>query len=140
MYLLRAMRSAGTTAPYYCAVSSLTVSSLVLSLSFTLISQPLAAQSPICSSSASDPDGDGWGWENQASCIVTAGSDSSAAATSVITPGVAPPPVAAATPGFSNGNPICLTDASDAGNNGFCLLYTSPSPRDGLLSRMPSSA
>ena len=25
-------------------------------------------------------------------------------------------------------------------NGGFCLLYTSPSPRDGLLSRMPSSA
>ena len=24
--------------------------------------------------------------------------------------------------------------------NGCCLLYTSPSPRDGLLSRMPSSA
>ena len=24
--------------------------------------------------------------------------------------------------------------------NGYCLLYTSPSPRDGLLSRMPSSA
>ena len=24
--------------------------------------------------------------------------------------------------------------------NGACLLYTSPSPRDGLLSRMPSSA
>ena len=24
--------------------------------------------------------------------------------------------------------------------NEFCLLYTSPSPRDGLLSRMPSSA
>ena len=24
--------------------------------------------------------------------------------------------------------------------NGICLLYTSPSPRDGLLSRMPSSA
>ena len=23
---------------------------------------------------------------------------------------------------------------------GLCLLYTSPSPRDGLLSRMPSSA
>ena len=28
-----------------------------------------------------------------------------------------------------------------AGNNSNpCLLYTSPSPRDGLLSRMPSSA
>ena len=25
-------------------------------------------------------------------------------------------------------------------NNKGCLLYTSPSPRDGLLSRMPSSA
>ena len=26
------------------------------------------------------------------------------------------------------------------GPSGCCLLYTSPSPRDGLLSRMPSSA
>ena len=26
------------------------------------------------------------------------------------------------------------------GNGTYCLLYTSPSPRDGLLSRMPSSA
>ena len=26
------------------------------------------------------------------------------------------------------------------GINKICLLYTSPSPRDGLLSRMPSSA
>ena len=26
------------------------------------------------------------------------------------------------------------------GNTYICLLYTSPSPRDGLLSRMPSSA
>ena len=25
-------------------------------------------------------------------------------------------------------------------SNNICLLYTSPSPRDGLLSRMPSSA
>ena len=30
--------------------------------------------------------------------------------------------------------------ASKAGIVGICLLYTSPSPRDGLLSRMPSSA
>ena len=35
--------------------------------------------------------------------------------------------------------------AADGGRAGyadgmFCLLYTSPSPRDGLLSRMPSSA
>ena len=30
--------------------------------------------------------------------------------------------------------------AAMVGLNGDCLLYTSPSPRDGLLSRMPSSA
>ena len=29
---------------------------------------------------------------------------------------------------------------TDSGIYGSCLLYTSPSPRDGLLSRMPSSA
>ena len=28
----------------------------------------------------------------------------------------------------------------DGGDYNACLLYTSPSPRDGLLSRMPSSA
>ena len=28
----------------------------------------------------------------------------------------------------------------NSGLQGTCLLYTSPSPRDGLLSRMPSSA
>ena len=30
--------------------------------------------------------------------------------------------------------------ASGRGRRYSCLLYTSPSPRDGLLSRMPSSA
>ena len=30
--------------------------------------------------------------------------------------------------------------ANGRGGAGGCLLYTSPSPRDGLLSRMPSSA
>ena len=34
--------------------------------------------------------------------------------------------------------PIKRTGAR--GNNGRCLLYTSPSPRDATLSRMPSSA
>ena len=33
-----------------------------------------------------------------------------------------------------------LGDALDLKDNETCLLYTSPSPRDGLLSRMPSSA
>ena len=31
-------------------------------------------------------------------------------------------------------------DAGTDGHFNICLLYTSPSPRDGLLSRMPSSA
>ena len=31
-------------------------------------------------------------------------------------------------------NPVSISEAQS------CLLYTSPSPRDGLLSRMPSSA
>ena len=30
--------------------------------------------------------------------------------------------------------------SNNSGLRGTCLLYTSPSPRDGLLSRMPSSA
>ena len=33
-----------------------------------------------------------------------------------------------------------LIEAGNIGGGMFCLLYTSPSPRDGLLSRMPSSA
>ena len=33
-----------------------------------------------------------------------------------------------------------LMRAGALGQLVFCLLYTSPSPRDGLLSRMPSSA
>ena len=32
-----------------------------------------------------------------------------------------------------------LSESSEEDNES-CLLYTSPSPRDGLLSRMPSSA
>ena len=36
---------------------------------------------------------------------------------------------------------IFLIDSNAPENNShICLLYTSPSPRDGLLSRMPSSA
>ena len=33
-----------------------------------------------------------------------------------------------------------LIEAELTATIGACLLYTSPSPRDGLLSRMPSSA
>ena len=46
----------------------------------------------------------------------------------------------------ANGTDVTIHLALDASGTGFedgtysCLLYTSPSPRDGLLSRMPSSA
>ena len=33
-----------------------------------------------------------------------------------------------------------ISELLHAAHYGICLLYTSPSPRDGLLSRMPSSA
>ena len=38
------------------------------------------------------------------------------------------------------GEPAYLTEQTKSGSTISCLLYTSPSPRDGLLSRMPSSA
>ena len=38
------------------------------------------------------------------------------------------------------GQKMGRTAARDAGRKGTCLLYTSPSPRDRSLSRMPSSA
>ena len=38
----------------------------------------------------------------------------------------------------SGGNIVFIRHALAPGSG--CLLYTSPSPRDGLLSRMPSSA
>ena len=44
-----------------------------------------------------------------------------------------------ATGRFQSGASNSFTSANNA-NWIICLLYTSPSPRDGLLSRMPSSA
>ena len=39
---------------------------------------------------------------------------------------------------LSNSSKVALDRVRELAPN--CLLYTSPSPRDGLLSRMPSSA
>src|SRR5665647_20713 len=52
-------------------------------------------------------------------------------------------------PNLTFNQPVGLVNSGDGTNRLFvieqpgvirCLLYTSPSPRDGLLSRMPSSA
>ena len=50
-------------------------------------------------------------------------------------PGWAAPVEEAAPLDAKGGCPQCRNDSVE-----ICLLYTSPSPRDGLLSRMPSSA
>ena len=41
---------------------------------------------------------------------------------------------------FSDGSVWPTIRVDEALRDSICLLYTSPSPRDGLLSRMPSSA
>ncbi len=71
-----------------------------------------------CESSLSDENADGYGWENGQTCVVTSAS-SSTVLNSVTNTTAAPPPVAAANVGWVNGNPICLTDSSDTGNDGF---------------------
>ncbi len=58
-----------------CGFSISRLSCLVLPIS-VLVCPPVYAQTDsvaVCESSASDVDGDGWGWENGASCIVSAG-------------------------------------------------------------------
>ena len=59
------------------------------------------------------------------------------AATSLLLPQMSRQTFAAA-PAASKVTPELIEAAKKEGKA--CLLYTSPSPRDGLLSRMPSSA
>ena len=47
---------------------------------------------------------------------------------------------AAKVTGLRNGGAVTKPKRPFNGKSAPCLLYTSPSPRDGLLSRMPSSA
>ena len=48
--------------------------------------------------------------------------------------------ISAASGVISNADAIVLPGVGAFADGMSCLLYTSPSPRDGLLSRMPSSA
>ena len=58
-------------------------------------------RTPVCLSAASDPDGDGWGWENHASCRVDG-----------------PVPVDAPAQA-ANGHPICLSSHADPDGDGW---------------------
>ncbi|MEU7619116.1 carbohydrate-binding domain-containing protein [Micromonospora rifamycinica] len=60
---------------------------------------------PYCTSAASDPDGDGWGWENNRSCVVRGGRADSGT----------PTPSATA----PNGYPYCTSAASDPDGDGW---------------------
>ena len=60
-----------------------------------------------CASAASDSDGDGYGWENNSSCIVS----SSSTATPVVT--------ASASSASSNTLPVCQSAASDVDGDGY---------------------
>ena len=50
------------------------------------------------------------------------------------------PPCSEDDSGTEDGSEDCVATEWDKGDGGVCLLYTSPSPRDNLPSRMPSSA
>ncbi len=66
-----------------------------------------------CSANATN-NGDGWGWEYGAPCKWING-QSGSVQSSVYVPGPERSPVA----GYTNGKPICLTDASDGNHDGF---------------------
>ena len=77
----------------------------------------IAFANPICQSSASDPDGDGWGWENGASCIVDSSSGGGSSG------------------GGGGGTPICQSSASDPDGDGWgwendasCIVASSDFP------------
>ena len=84
---------------------------------------PSAPVRPVCQSAASDPDGDGFGWENNATCLVSSETPQ--------TPQSQPTPSA---PGL----PACLSAASDSDGDGFgwennasCLVANTSAPDTG---------
>ena len=83
---------------------------------------------PACQSATSDSDGDGYGWENNASCLVTT--------TSASQPGPIPSNSGQTNSGqTSSGLPACVSASSDPDGDGFgwennasCLVGGSSSP------------
>jgi|GEM_PF-5838284 len=109
MYVSKVVRSACmiVTSSHLTSVVGAAVLSLPLFAvtSIALVSQPVAAQN-VCSSPSSDPDGDGYGWENNQSCVVGSGSSSSNTSNSN---------AASSFPGV----PSCSSSSADPDGDGF---------------------
>ncbi len=94
--------------------------------------QPLPATShPVCLSTGSDADGDGFGWENGRSCIVTSASltaispapsqniTRTESALTVVAPAPAPVSTPDSPPAMALKHPVCTSTASDPDGDGF---------------------
>ena len=80
------------------------------------------------------PVGEGWGWHSNTEIVTVSNGDSAVLAHVSVWHG-SPANTFGAFTGCRK-----FFDAAKGRMAEDCLLYTSPSPRDGLLSRMPSSA
>ncbi len=111
----------------------LTIKQIIAISSLTLVSvatQSAYAQLPNCQSAASDSDGDGYGWENGASCLVVASSTSQSSSSN------------------SGGSlPTCSSASSDSDGDGFgwengasCLVNASSSSSSSGSSSSNSSS
>jgi len=75
-------------------------------------SQQPATSRPVCSSPAADSDGDGWGWENNTSCIAISGP------ITIPAPNAAPTSEAS-TPQQATSQPVCSSAAADSDGDGW---------------------
>ena len=96
MFIKRILQFAGT--------SVVTVTAVL----FSIHSGPASAQRPVCSSPSFDSDGDGFGWENNQTCLVTSASTTGNNTNSSGNSG-------------SGGSslPVCSSASSDPDNDGF---------------------
>ncbi|MEM7255749.1 MAG: hypothetical protein AAF404_00010 [Pseudomonadota bacterium] len=96
----------------------------------TATDDPAAPLFPACSASITDPDGDGYGWENQQTCTIS----TQIVPAPTVTPAVTPTPVVTVnTPNF----PVCSADVVDSDADGYgwenyrsCQIPTSPASND----------
>jgi len=97
--ITRPVVEADVTPPVAAAVSPITVSTVNPSLVAAAVgTEP--RERPVCRSASSDSDGDGFGWENNATCLVTRDTPSPSSAQ-------------------GDSRPVCQSSASDPDGDGF---------------------